>query len=136
MRHRRTTVGLPWVEFAQACHYLRASTPSPLAVLRTTARATWESRLSVLLNSLEIMTGCSPGARHFSGQWRGRMTHLNFSPRLIGVVLRQSLPQKFLADQFDVAGAESFSSASSFVSGPPTFCRSQAASYPKRSYCK
>jgi hypothetical protein len=62
------------------------------------------------------------------------MTHFNFSPRLIGVVLRQY--QKFLADQFDVAGADSFSSASSFVSGPPTFCRSQAASYPKRSYCK
>jgi hypothetical protein len=64
------------------------------------------------------------------------MTHLNFSPRLIGVALRQYSSQKFLADQFDVAGAEFFSSASFFVSGPPKFCRSQAASHPKQSYGK
>jgi hypothetical protein len=31
------------------------------------------------------------------------MTHLNFSPRLIGVALRPNSSQNFLADQFDVA---------------------------------
>jgi hypothetical protein len=44
------------------------------------------------------------------------MTHLNFSPRLIGVALRPYSSQKFLADQFDVTVLSLF---------PP-----QALSYP------
>src|SRR4029077_13693774 len=122
--------------FNQACHYFRARTPSPLAVLRTTARATWESQALCSPEYLAIMTGCSPGTCHFSGVLAvGRMTHLNFSPRLIGVVLRRYVPE-VSGRSVRRGSAESFSSASFFAYGPPTFCRSRAASYPKRSYCK
>src|SRR5437899_11072962 len=121
-------------EFNQACYYLRASTPSPLAVLRTTARAKWESQALCSPEYLAIMTGCSPGMCHFSGALAvGRMTHLIVSPRLIGVVLRRYV-QEVSGRSVRRRSAESFSSASSFV--PPTFCRSRAASYPKRSYGK
>jgi len=64
------------------------------------------------------------------------MKDSNFSPLLIGVTFKKRWTQNSPTDQFVASVPSLYSSGSTCVSSPPTFCRSQAASYLERSYGK